>query len=162
VGRIVDPPHFLPPTLFEIEKKMDPQFVFQGVPVSTEIITFLHDVKNFQLYYEKELTKKDVKSDFWYNFYLYIDSSCRGLSSFQNHYLICMFGVLLQKLFYQGFCQLTLSKKTTFVLPIDDRGNKWNCITIYGTRPCNHLKIDIRVRLLIFLLLLMYSRNSLN
>jgi len=64
VGRIVDPPHFLPPTLFEIEKKMDPQFVFQGVPVSTEIITFLHDVKIFQLYYEKELTRKDVKSGF--------------------------------------------------------------------------------------------------
>jgi len=64
VGHIVDPPLFLPPMLFEINKQMDPQFVFQGVPVSTEILTFCHDEKNFQLYYEKELTKKDVKSGF--------------------------------------------------------------------------------------------------
>jgi hypothetical protein len=64
IGRIVDPPHFSPPMLFEIEKKMDPHFVFQGVPVSTEILSFRHDEKNFQLYYEKELTKKDVESGF--------------------------------------------------------------------------------------------------
>lgn len=52
---------------------------------------------------------------------------------------VCVF--FFQKLFYQGFCQLTLGKKSTSVLLIDDCGNKWNCITIYGTRPYNHLKI---------------------
>ena len=42
---------------------------------------------------------------------------------------------------YDGFCRLTLGKKTTSLVMIDDCGNKWNCISIYGPRPYKHIKI---------------------
>jgi hypothetical protein len=44
-------------------------------------------------------------------------------------------------LIYQGLCDLTIGKKTTSLTMIDDCGNKWNCITVFGTRPHHHIKL---------------------
>jgi len=45
----------------------------------------------------------------------------------------------MQMLIYKGLCDLTIGKKTTSLTMIDDCGNKWNCITIFGTRPHHHI-----------------------
>lgn len=63
-GRVVDPPFFIPPMKFEIEKTIVPTFVPQGVPVTTEILSFHHDEMNFQISWEKVLTVYDVSSGF--------------------------------------------------------------------------------------------------
>jgi len=42
---------------------------------------------------------------------------------------------------YNSFGRLALGKKTTSVVVIDDCGNTWRCIVVYGTRPNNHIKI---------------------
>lgn len=63
-GCVVDPPFFIPPMKFEIEKTIVPAFVPQGVPVTTEILSFHHDEMNFQISWEKVLTVYDVSSGF--------------------------------------------------------------------------------------------------
>jgi hypothetical protein len=63
-GRIINPPFFIPPMKFEIYKTIVPPFVYQGVPVTTEILSFHHDEMNFQISWEKVLTKFDVTSGF--------------------------------------------------------------------------------------------------
>jgi len=60
VGRVVDPPFFHPPMTFEIEKANVSLFVYEGVPISTEILTFHHDEINFQITTEINLTEYDV------------------------------------------------------------------------------------------------------
>jgi len=47
----------------------------------------------------------------------------------------------MQMLIYNGLCNLTIGKKTTSLTMIDDCGNKWNCITIFGSRPHQHIKL---------------------
>lgn len=64
LGCVVDPPSFLPPIKFEIERSIIPPFVYDGVPITTEILTFRHDEMNFQLNYKNDLTKYDVKFGF--------------------------------------------------------------------------------------------------
>ena len=63
-GRVVDPPLFIPPMKFEIEKLNVPTFVYEGVPVTTEILSFHHEEKNFQIYWDKILTEYDITSGF--------------------------------------------------------------------------------------------------
>ena len=63
-GRVVNPPFFNPPMKFEIQKTIVPAFVYQGVPVTTEILSFHHDDMNFQISWEKLLTGYDVSSGF--------------------------------------------------------------------------------------------------
>ena len=63
-GRVVNPPFFIPPMKFEIQKTIVPAFVYQGVPVTTEILSFHHDDMNFQISWEKLLTGYDVSSGF--------------------------------------------------------------------------------------------------
>jgi len=47
----------------------------------------------------------------------------------------------MQMLIYKGLCDLTIEKKTTSLTMIDDCGNKWNCITIFGSSPHHHIKL---------------------
>jgi len=47
VGLIVTPPIFNPVMRFEIEKPSAPEFVYQNVPITTEILTFCHNERNF-------------------------------------------------------------------------------------------------------------------
>jgi len=42
---------------------------------------------------------------------------------------------------YNSFCRLAIGKKTTSVVVLDDCGNTWRCIAVYGTRPNTHIKI---------------------
>jgi len=49
---------------FEIEKVIVPTFAYEGVPVISEILTFHHDERNFQIWWEKYLTGYDVTSGF--------------------------------------------------------------------------------------------------
>jgi len=42
---------------------------------------------------------------------------------------------------YKGLYDLTIAKKTTSLTMIGDCGNKWNCITIFGTMPHHHIKL---------------------
>jgi len=44
-------------------------------------------------------------------------------------------------LIYKGMCDLTIGKKTTSLRMIDDCGNKWNYITLFGTRSHHHIKL---------------------
>jgi len=44
-------------------------------------------------------------------------------------------------LIYKGLCELTIGKRTTSLTMLDDCGNTWNCITIFGTRPHHHIKL---------------------
>jgi len=60
----VDPPLFVPPMMFEIEKMVVPAFEYEGVPVTAEILAFHHDEKNFQIYWNKILIKYDINSGF--------------------------------------------------------------------------------------------------
>jgi len=62
--RVVDPPLFIPSMKFEIEKTIVPAFAYEGVPVTSEILTFHHDERNFQIWWEKYLTGFDVTSGF--------------------------------------------------------------------------------------------------
>ena len=48
-GRVVDPPLFIPSMKFEIEKTIVPTFAYEGVPVTSEILSFHHDESNFQI-----------------------------------------------------------------------------------------------------------------
>jgi len=64
LGHVVDPLYFLPPMKFEIEKSIVPPFVYDGVPITIEILSFHHDDMNFQINYEKDLTKHDVTFGF--------------------------------------------------------------------------------------------------
>lgn len=48
-GRVVDPPLFIPPMKFEIEKTIVPSFAHEGVSVTSEILSFHHDESNFQI-----------------------------------------------------------------------------------------------------------------
>jgi len=49
--------------------------------------------------------------------------------------------IFLQMLIYKGLCDLTIGKKPTSLTMIDDCGNKWNCITVFRTRPYHHIKL---------------------
>jgi len=51
-------------TQFEIEKTIVPAFAYEGVSVTSEILTFHHDESNFQIWWEKYLTGFDVTSEF--------------------------------------------------------------------------------------------------
>jgi len=64
VGHVLDPPYFIPPMKFEIERSIVPPFVYDGVPITTEILSFRHDDMNLQINCEKDLTKYDVKFGF--------------------------------------------------------------------------------------------------
>jgi len=48
--------------------------------------------------------------------------------------------IFMQMLIYKGLCDLIIGKKITSLM-IDDCGNKWNYITIFETRPHNHIKL---------------------
>jgi len=50
--------------------------------------------------------------------------------------------IFMQMLIYNGLCDLTIWKNTTSLTMIDDCGNKWNCITIFGSRPHRHVKLS--------------------
>jgi len=63
-GRAVDPPLFIPSMKFEIEKTIVLAFAYEVVPVTSEILTFHHDERNFQIWWEKYLTGFDVTSGF--------------------------------------------------------------------------------------------------
>ena len=69
VGLIVTPPIFNPVMRFEIEKPSAPEFVYQNVPITTEILTFRHNERNFQLNFQWKLTKYDVTSAYnqWFD-----------------------------------------------------------------------------------------------
>jgi hypothetical protein len=62
--RVVDPPLFIPSMKFEIEKIIVPAFAYEGVPVTSEILTFHLDERNFQISWKKYLTGFDVTSGF--------------------------------------------------------------------------------------------------
>jgi len=40
-----------------------------------------------------------------------------------------------------GLCDLTVGKNTTSLTMIDNRGNRWSCITIFASRPHHHIKL---------------------
>ena len=61
-GRVVDPPLFIPSIKFKIEKTIVPAFAYEGVSVTSEILSFHHDESNFQIWWEKDLTGFDVTS----------------------------------------------------------------------------------------------------
>jgi len=63
-GHVVDPALFIPPMKFEIEKTIVPTFVYEGVLVTSEILSFHHDESNFQIYRKKDLNEFDVTSGF--------------------------------------------------------------------------------------------------
>jgi hypothetical protein len=56
-------------------------------------------------------------------------------------FLLLIFVFFMYMLCYNSFCSLALGKKTTSVMVVDDCGNTWKCISIYGTRPYSHIKI---------------------
>jgi len=60
----VNPPLFIPQMKFEIEKTIIPTFVYEGLPVTSEILSFQHDESNFQIVWDKVLTEFDVNSGF--------------------------------------------------------------------------------------------------
>ena len=64
LGLFVTPPAFNPVMRFEIEKPVAPEFVYQNVPITTEILTYRHNERNLQLHFEVILTKYDVTSGF--------------------------------------------------------------------------------------------------
>jgi len=64
LGLFVTPPTFTPPMRFEIVKPLAPDFVYQNVPITTEILTYRHKENSFQLNTDVKLTKYDVTSGF--------------------------------------------------------------------------------------------------
>jgi hypothetical protein len=42
---------------------------------------------------------------------------------------------------YEGFTEVVLERKTTSLILIDDCGNKWNYILIFGMMSYNHYRI---------------------
>jgi hypothetical protein len=42
---------------------------------------------------------------------------------------------------YEDFGERALKKTTTTLNLVDDCGNKWNCVLIYGSFPYKHFKI---------------------
>jgi hypothetical protein len=64
LGLFVTPSAFNPAICFEIEKPVAPEFVYQNVPIITEILTYRHNEMNFQLHIEVKLIKYDVTSGF--------------------------------------------------------------------------------------------------
>jgi len=44
-------------------------------------------------------------------------------------------------LLYQGFCENVLDKDSTSVKLVDDCGNSWECILIFGTKPYEHCRV---------------------
>jgi hypothetical protein len=78
--------------------------------------------------------------DLWYfDFALHCFFRNISITSFKN--LVIQFVIFMQMLIYKGLCDLTIGKKTTSLTMIDDCGNKWNCITIFGSRPHHHVKL---------------------
>jgi len=63
-GRVVDPPLFIPSMKFEIEKTIVLAFAYEGVSVTSEILTFHHDERNFQIWWGKYLTRYEITSGF--------------------------------------------------------------------------------------------------
>jgi hypothetical protein len=64
LGLFVTPSAFNPAICFEFEKPVAPEFIYQNVPITTEILTYRHNEMNFQLHIEVKLTKYDVTSGF--------------------------------------------------------------------------------------------------
>jgi hypothetical protein len=60
LGLVVTPP----PIRFEIAKPLAPNFVYQNVPITTELLTFRHKGFSFQLNTDVKLSKYDVTSGF--------------------------------------------------------------------------------------------------
>lgn len=42
---------------------------------------------------------------------------------------------------YNSFCSLALGKKTTSAVILDNCGNTWKCIAVYGTQSHTHINI---------------------
>jgi hypothetical protein len=60
LGLVVTPP----PIRFEIAKPLAPNFVYQNVPITTELLTFRHKENSFHLNTDVKLSKYDVTSGF--------------------------------------------------------------------------------------------------
>ena len=43
--------------------------------------------------------------------------------------------------YLQGLVWFNYREKTTSLTMVDDCGNKWNCITVFGTGPHHHIKL---------------------
>jgi len=44
-------------------------------------------------------------------------------------------------LLHEGFCQQTLDKASTLLKLVDDCGNLWECILVFGSDPYEHCRI---------------------
>jgi len=78
--------------------------------------------------------------DFWYNLELLVLLTYPVI--FNIYKFVCInTTICVQMLIYKGLCDVTIGKKTTSLILLDDCGNIWNCITIFGTRPHHHIKL---------------------